>query len=185
MARSQVWLASAALGLVVATATPALALTKVNFSFTAEGTPVRGVFTLDCSPGAGSCTILALDGTFGATPVSKNPDTKPPEPPTPPPVIPDDLLTLPDYAPTNGGFDFWSSGPIYLFLRKEDEDRFLLMLYDAELDERYREYTVTDYQTSVPEPAAWALMLLGFAGVGAAMRTARRSGSSLLRTVRL
>lgn len=174
MLRSQVWLAGAALCLLAAT--PAAALTKVKFSFTAGDTPVQGVFTLDCPPGVGPCTILALDGTFGATPISKDPDTKP-EPPVTPPVPPDNLLTRPDYQPTDSGGDFWTGGTLHMFLRKEDEDRFLLMIYDAALQEQYSEYTVTDYETSVPEPSAWALLLLGFAGVGAAARTARRSGA--------
>jgi hypothetical protein len=33
---------------------------------------------------------------------------------------------------------------------------------------------------AVPEPATWAMMLLGFGGIGASMRRARRSGSRLL-----
>jgi hypothetical protein len=174
MLRSQVWLAGAALCLLAAT--PAAALTKVKFSFTAGDTPVQGVFTLDCPPGVGPCAILALDGTFGATPISKDPDTKP-DPPVTPPVPPDNLLTRPEFQPTGSGADFWMPG-YHGFFRKEDEDRFLLMLYDtAVLQERYSEFIVTDYEASVPEPTTWSLLILGFAGVGAGLR-GRRARSS-------
>jgi hypothetical protein len=38
---------------------------------------------------------------------------------------------------------------------------------------------VTGSITAVPEPAAWAMMLVGFGGVGAAMRS-RRSGAAIV-----
>ena len=34
--------------------------------------------------------------------------------------------------------------------------------------------------TAVPEPATWALMLLGFGGIGVAMRRGRRRSSTLM-----
>jgi hypothetical protein len=37
-----------------------------------------------------------------------------------------------------------------------------------------------DPQSAVPEPATWAMMLLGFAGIGAAMRRRNRTGGKLL-----
>ena len=174
MARLKGLIVSVVAGL--AAATSAAAATTVNFSFTAGATLVHGVYTLDCPPGAGPCTILALDGMFGATPISRNPDTEPPTPPDPPPppvrpLEPDNLLTRPNYRPTSGGFDFWGGGIAYHgFLRKEDQDRFLLLLYDDELQERYSEYTVTDYSASVPEPATWAMMIVGFGAAGSMIR---------------
>jgi hypothetical protein len=179
MARLKGCIVAVVAGFTIAAATSAAAVTTVNFSFTAGLTPVQGVFTLDCPPGSGPCTILALEGMFGSTPISRNPDTKPPMPPEPPPppvgpLEPDDLLERPNYEPTPGGFDFWSGTvPYHGFLRKEDETRFLLLLYDDELQERYSEYTVTDYNANIPEPATWTMLLLGFAGVGAALRRPR------------
>jgi hypothetical protein len=40
--------------------------------------------------------------------------------------------------------------------------------------------TVYDDAGAVPEPATWGLMLLGFAGVGAAMRRSRKSKPALM-----
>ena len=51
----------------------------------------------------------------------------------------------------------------------------------SELNNQSGEGTPTTPRTPpVPEPATWALMLLGFAGVGAAMRRTRKSTSALM-----
>ncbi len=39
---------------------------------------------------------------------------------------------------------------------------------------------INDISFGVPEPAAWALMIIGFAGLGAGLRMARRKGDEAL-----
>lgn len=155
---------------------PSTAATKVHFSFTADGTPVKGVMTLDCPP-AGPCSILTLNGTFGSTPISRDPVPPPPKPPEPlPPVTPDNQVKRPGYGPTSQGWDFW--GPVYhRFSEDPDEENeaWRLFEYVAHQNAYVREYLVTDYEAYVPEPATWAMLLTGFVGVGAAMRRSRRA----------
>lgn len=168
---------AAMLGLALATAlmaaTPAAAVTHVRFSFTAGGTPVHGVFTLDCPPGSGPCAILDIAGFVGTEPVAKTPDP-PPAPPNPnPPVSPDNILMRPSYRPTSAGFDFW--GDVYFVFTEEQEEIWRMYAYEREQAEAVEQYLVTDYEASVPEPSTWALLLTGFLGVGAGLRRTRRA----------
>lgn len=41
------------------------------------------------------------------------------------------------------------------------------------------EFTLTKLASAVPEPMSWALMLMGFGGLGAALRANRRQGAAL------
>jgi hypothetical protein len=45
--------------------------------------------------------------------------------------------------------------------------------YDAMAPDAFIRITFSDQPISVPEPAAWALLVLGFGGIGAALRRAR------------
>jgi hypothetical protein len=152
----------------VAAATPSAALTYVHFSFDAGATPVQGVYTLDCPSGGGSCAILALDGTFGATPISL---ATPPYPPGA--TTRDNLLTVPGFQPTANGFDFWPD-PV---VGPDDWRLWKAIGEGLELERDYatyvQQYLVTDYTTSIPEPGVWAMMLIGVAGLGAALRRRR------------
>ena len=157
----------------VTAATPVTALTTyVNFSFTAGGTAAKGVYALDCSIGGGVCAIVAPSGTFGATPISL---ASPPYPQGAP--TPDDLVTIPGYEPTANGADFWPApvgGPDDWRIWKAIGDQLTL---EHDYSTYVQQYLVTDYTTGVPEPASWAMILVGFGALGAMRRFSRRKAS--------
>lgn len=177
----------AALALV---ATPASAVTQlVNFSFSAAGTPAKGIMWLDCPSSGGNCTITALTGDFGGHAMSLNPPPPPPPPGTPPgtPPRPDNEVTQPHHRPGEQGFtfnadnDFWM-GEIILDYPPDDPRHGKPWTWLQPVDSDYEPVgptiDITDYESSVPEPATWAMLLTGFAMLGTAQRRRERLSAS-------
>jgi hypothetical protein len=90
-----------------------------------------------------------------------------------------DNLIFPDSDPTldGDGFAFFVAGPL-----AGDTGRGMVSFSFFEEDGYADEIDDSDYiqsfrptrETAVPEPASWALMLLGVGGVGAGLRASRR-----------
>ena len=153
----------AAIGAALA-ASPVAAVTYVHFAFTAGGTPVHGTYTLDCPPGSGPCAVVALTGTFGATPITL---ASPPSPTASP--APDDLVNRPAYTPTANGVDFW---PVPT-LGPDDWKIWESIAREIQMEDYVHQFVITDYVAYVPEPATWTMMLVGVFAAGAALRRRR------------
>lgn len=50
----------------------------------------------------------------------------------------------------------------------------------SNFDLNFRTFTLTDAIAAVPEPATWAMMLIGFGMIGFSMRRARRKTNAVL-----
>jgi hypothetical protein len=165
----------AALAFGTLASAPASAATIVNFFFSAGGVQASGQLTLSCPPGSGPCDVTDISGTMGGKPITPAPNPPPPIPPaTNPPISPDNQVTRPGYDPTQNGFDFFWNNTLVMNLTREQAEQWALHSYDPTQGQSVQTVVVTDYKAGVPEPAAWATMLLGLGALGLILRTRRK-----------
>jgi hypothetical protein len=161
---------SLAITLATALAIAAPASAKVfDFSYAGPGIDAAGTFTTTNTPDAdGFYTITSIEGTRNGVSMTLLP------PGTYPADGPNDNLVQPGTNMVDfGGVSF-----------STDQDYNVYQPTANVYDECFagcdalpgNDVVLTSFSvTAVPEPAAWALMLAGVAGVGAAVRSRRRS----------
>lgn len=148
---------------LAAVAPSSLAAQSYRLSYTFDGNVADQVITIGQNPNSdGFYTVTDLSGNFGGVPVTLLPLGT---------VGSNDNL----FKPTPYFFDFFgigfgAGGLNYSLYTVEDNTQFLCTGDPFCMGGRVSGFTVTPEAAGVPEPAVWALMILGFGAVGCAVR---------------
>ncbi len=158
--------ATALVAAALAIAAPASATTPINYSVT--GADATGTFTLNFDSSTSSYSLTSLD-LIASTPFTQANS-----------ALFEKNSTL--FSIGNGAVDGTHS--FVLFFNPALTSQTQTITYADAGENGLQNGNVTISQVSptsgVPEPATWAMMLLGFGGIGVAMRRSKRRSRALM-----
>lgn len=92
----------------------------------------------------------------------------------------DSAMNLLEYTPLNNNGNSIGAASGYYGFSRPGADISYVYFSNSHLGARNMSYIASEINGAVPEPATWAMMLLGFGAMGVSLRRRRRTGTPLL-----